>query len=307
MRLAAFLLLICVSLGAPAFGQQAPLVGIRVGNHPTYGRVVLDWPNPVTYRAEEAGDRLVLRFEAPARFDLSAALRLPKNVLSISAIESGVALQAPLGTRFRHYRLGNRVVIDVLDGNQAAAPAAQAAAGQAAAPPTPRRAAAPPPPPPAAPPASPAAAAAAPVPAAAGALLSESAATAVPPEAASQASPIAAASPGGAETPSPPPAAQAPAPAQAAPAPAVVAPPTRARTASLTSQRRDGRSPQAPNAQVAASVAGASAYGAAKDAVGGERMALTGTGYGSAAAQYAFEDEADTEDQAYASSPSQMG
>lgn len=87
MRLAAFLLLICFSLGAPAFGQQAPLVGIRVGNHPTYGRVVLDWPNPVTYRAEEAGDRLVLRFEAPARFDLSAALRLPKNVLSISAFE----------------------------------------------------------------------------------------------------------------------------------------------------------------------------------------------------------------------------
>ena len=134
MRLAAFLLLICVSLGAPAFGQQAPLVGIRVGNHPTYGRVVLDWPNPVTYRAEEAGDRLVLRFEAPARFDLSAALRLPKNVLSISAIESGVALQAPPGTRFRHYRLGNRVVIDVLDGNEAAPSAAEAAAGPAAAP-----------------------------------------------------------------------------------------------------------------------------------------------------------------------------
>ncbi len=221
MRLAAFLLLICFSLGAPAFGQQAPLVGIRVGNHPTYGRVVLDWPNPVTYRAEEAGDRLVLRFEAPARFDLSAALRLPKNVLSISAIESGVALQAPPGTRFRHYRLGNRVVIDVLDGNEAAPSAAEAAAGPAAAPPPPRRAAVPlplPPTPIAEPPRG-----AAPVPAAAGVAPSESAA---PPDAASQASPIAAASPGGAETPSPPPAAPAPAPAPAqAPGPAVVAPP----------------------------------------------------------------------------------
>ena len=105
MRLAAFLLLICFGLSAPAFGQQAALVGIRVGNHPTYGRVVLDWPNPGTYRAEEAGDRLTLRFEAPARFDLSAALRLPKNVIALSAIEGGVALQAPPGTRFRHYRL----------------------------------------------------------------------------------------------------------------------------------------------------------------------------------------------------------
>ncbi len=137
MRLVGALLMIWFALGVPAMAQQAPTVGFRVGNHPTYGRVVMDWPEPVTYRAEEAGNRLTLRFDAPARYDLTGALRLPKNVESLSAIDGGIMLQAPPGTRFRHYRLGNRVVIDVLDGAEAreATPQAGAASPPAAAPP----------------------------------------------------------------------------------------------------------------------------------------------------------------------------
>ena len=137
MRLVGALLMIWLALGVPAMAQQAPTVGFRVGNHPTYGRVVMDWPEPVTYRAEEAGNRLILRFDAPARYDLTGALRLPKNVESLSAVDGGIILQAPPGTRFRHYRLGNRVVIDVLDGAEAreATPQAGAASPPAAAPP----------------------------------------------------------------------------------------------------------------------------------------------------------------------------
>ena len=131
MRLVGALLMIWFAFGVPAMAQQAPTVGFRVGNHPTYGRVVMDWPDPVNYRAEEADRRLILRFDTPARYDLSGALRLPKNVESLSAIEGGIMLQAPSGTRFRHYRLGNRVVIDVLDGAEgsgAAPPVGTAAA-----------------------------------------------------------------------------------------------------------------------------------------------------------------------------------
>ena len=137
MRLVGALLLIWFAFGVPAMAQQAPTVGFRVGSHPTYGRVVMDWPEPVTYRAEEAGNRLILRFDAPARYDLSGALRLPKNVESLSAVDGGIMLQAPPGTRFRHYRLGNRVVIDVLDGAEAreATPPVGAASPPAAAPP----------------------------------------------------------------------------------------------------------------------------------------------------------------------------
>jgi len=155
MRLAGVLLFFWMAFGIPAYAQQAPAVSLRVGNHPTYGRVVMDWPEATTYRAEESGNRLILRFDSPARFDLSAALRLPKNVESLSAVEGGIALQAPPGTRFRHYRLGNRVVIDVLDGDDAT-PAAQNSAGAAPAVAAPARPnAAPPAPPAAAPAASP--------------------------------------------------------------------------------------------------------------------------------------------------------
>ena len=124
MRPAAVLLLFWMAFGIPAYAQQTPAVSLRVGTHPTYGRVVMDWPEAPPYRAEESGNRLILRFDTPARFDLSAALRLPRNVESLSAVDGGIALQAPPGTRFRHYRLGNRIVIDVLDGDEAT-PAAQ--------------------------------------------------------------------------------------------------------------------------------------------------------------------------------------
>ncbi len=160
MRLAGALLMIWIALGVPAFAQQAPAVGLRVGSHPTYGRVVMDWPEATPYRAEEAGNRLILRFDTPAQYDLSGALRLPKNIESISAIDGGILLQARPGTRFRHYRIGNRVVIDVLDGAEAgtaAPPAAQAGVAPPPGAPPPRPAAAPPAapearPPPAAPP-----------------------------------------------------------------------------------------------------------------------------------------------------------
>ena len=33
-----------------------PQVGVRVGNHPGYGRVVFDWPTQTAYQAESSGD-----------------------------------------------------------------------------------------------------------------------------------------------------------------------------------------------------------------------------------------------------------
>lgn len=140
MRLAGALLLIWISLGVPGLAQQAPVVGLRVGSHPSYGRVVMDWPDPVSYRAEEQGNRLILRFDTPARLDLSGALRLPKNIESLSVIEGGLSVQAAPGARFRHFRLGNRLVIDVLDGGASgtAAPATGAGTPPAAATTAPR-------------------------------------------------------------------------------------------------------------------------------------------------------------------------
>lgn len=275
MRLVVALLALWFALGVPAVAQQAPTVGFRVGSHPTYGRVVMDWPEPVTYRAEVAGNRLILRFDAPARYNLSGALRLPKNVESLSAIDGGIMLQAPPGTQFRHYVLGNRVVIDVLDGAEAseatppvgtASPAAPARAagtppaaaatpppaqtGAASPPAAPRPAAAPPatpaarppptapPPREAAPPTSQAATASAPVPSAADvSRAGPGANVAATPPVAPAPSPAPPA-----VSPAPPAAAPAPTPVQAQPAPAarplVVVPPRRTTPVGLLAEGR---------------------------------------------------------------------
>ncbi|MCA3418720.1 MAG: hypothetical protein INF88_07450 [Roseomonas sp.] len=275
MRLAGAFLLFWIALGVPAMAQQAPAVGFRVGDHPTYGRVVMDWPEAVTYRAEEAGNRLILRFDTPARYDLTGALRLPKNVESISAIDGGIMLQAPPGTRFRHYRLGNRVVIDVLDGadtgaaNQPAAADASPATTAAPPRPAPAPAAVPPPvqagaaPPPAAlprpataPPAAPAARPppTAPPPREATPPTSQAATASAPAPPAADVSrpgpgqnagaspPVAPAAPPVSPEVTPPPAAPPPAPAQAQSAPPalplVVVPPRRTTPVGLIAEGR---------------------------------------------------------------------
>lgn len=253
MRLAGALLLIWIAFSVPAFAQQAPVVGLRVGSHPTYGRVVMDWPEPVTYRAEEAGNRLILRFDAPARYDLTGALRLPKNIESLSAIDGGIVLQASPGRRFRHYRLGNRVVIDVLDGAEAntATPTAGAGAAPPPATPPPRPAAAPPavpasrppptapPPREATPPTSQAATASAPAPSVADVSRPGSEPNAGASPQVAQAS----AQPTPAVTPPPPPVIPQPLPAQAqqptpAARPLVVVPPRRTTAVGLLAEGR---------------------------------------------------------------------
>ena len=168
MRPPALALLGLLALTLPAAAQDGPRVPLRVGNHADLGRLVFDWPTRVGYQMQEGEGRVVIRFDAPARIDLAAARRLPRNVLAVEQDGAAVAVRLAPGARPRAFRLGNRVVLDVRDpapGGAAAAPARPAAA-------TPPRDAAPPAPPPAAArpniaaPPVPAGAASAPVPAA---------------------------------------------------------------------------------------------------------------------------------------------
>jgi hypothetical protein len=119
-------------LAAPATAQDR--VGVRVGDHPGFGRVVFDWPGRVEYRVEEAEGRIVLHFASPAAFDLTAARRPVRNLRGVTTDDARAEIATAPGTRPRHFRLGNRVVLDVLD----AAAAPPAASRPAAAPPGPR-------------------------------------------------------------------------------------------------------------------------------------------------------------------------
>lgn len=145
--LAALLLLACLAPMARA--QDAPRVPLRVGTHADHGRLVFDWPRRVGYSLAQEDGRALLRFEEAAALDLSAARRPTRNLLSVTEAEGAIAIAAIPGARLRHFRLGNRIVVDLLDpAPETPAPAAEAAAAG------PARAAAPPP---AAPPQAPAA------------------------------------------------------------------------------------------------------------------------------------------------------
>lgn len=128
---------------APAVG---PLLPVRAGDHPGFGRLVFDWPRNVDYDIAQDGDKLKVTFAAPARIDVAALTpKLPKTVLSLTT-QSGdaglaVAMTVPEGARLRHFRNGPSIVVDVLaDVTEPAADRAmaQSAAKQPAANPEPK-------------------------------------------------------------------------------------------------------------------------------------------------------------------------
>ncbi|MBR0680767.1 hypothetical protein GXW74_09730, partial [Roseomonas eburnea] len=133
-RLVAALLLL-PALAAPVRGQDAPQVPLRGGSHPDHGRLVFDWPSRVAYTAEQEGGRILLRFDAPGRIDLAGVVRPPRNVLGLAQEDGAVVIRVAPEVRLRHFRLGNRVVVDLLDGT----PAGAAASASAVAPPRPPR------------------------------------------------------------------------------------------------------------------------------------------------------------------------
>jgi hypothetical protein len=124
----------------PAAAQDR--VGVRVGDHPGFGRVVFDWPGSVEYRVEEAEGRILVHFASPAAFDLAPARRGARNLRGVTSDGSRAEIAVAPGTRLRHFRLGNRVVLDLLDAarDPAATPAAARPAPPPAALPPPARA-----------------------------------------------------------------------------------------------------------------------------------------------------------------------
>jgi hypothetical protein len=105
-------------LGAFLFASPAPAerVGVRLGEHPGHGRVVLDLASSgLPYRIEEEAGQALVRLGSQTELDLPAPRRPPRNIQGLSAEPDGLRIAIRPGARLRHFRLGNRVVVDVLD------------------------------------------------------------------------------------------------------------------------------------------------------------------------------------------------
>ncbi len=122
----------------PATGAaSAPSALVRTGNHPGFGRVVFELPPGASWTLDRSGDQLIVRFSGA---DLMAGASAPRNVRALTILASAAELSLVPGTQLRSARLGNRLVLDLLD-PAAPGPAASrtAAPGPAAAPASPAR------------------------------------------------------------------------------------------------------------------------------------------------------------------------
>jgi hypothetical protein len=99
----------------------APLLDVRTGKHLGFGRVVFDGAGQATYNVRKSGDRVVVRFDRPARVDLAKLKTiLPHPVSGVTASQArgglSIAFAVPSDARVRHFRDGSKIVVDVLSG-----------------------------------------------------------------------------------------------------------------------------------------------------------------------------------------------
>jgi hypothetical protein len=122
-----FALVLTVAALALANGVAAAQESVRVrgGAHPTFGRLVFDWPAPVGASAKIEGNRLIVNFERPMAGDLSkigGALGdyVKRGSLSADGRTATFELAKPLVIKSQS--AGKAVIVDLAAGKDAAKP-----------------------------------------------------------------------------------------------------------------------------------------------------------------------------------------
>jgi predicted negative regulator of RcsB-dependent stress response len=103
----------------PPATTKYPILAVRAGEHGKYDRLVFDWNKPTKYRIQRVDDRVIIRFDRPAKADLSSLkfMELPyqAGVVDIGD-RDGFALQidVPAGAKIKDNRLDNKVFLDII-------------------------------------------------------------------------------------------------------------------------------------------------------------------------------------------------
>ena len=102
-----------------AWLKRTPIIPVRAGKHPNFGRLVFDWSDEVGYDIERDEDVVRLRFDRPARVDVSRlSSTLPGRVSAASAETTRSAVRVgliiPQGAKIRHFRDGSKVALDII-------------------------------------------------------------------------------------------------------------------------------------------------------------------------------------------------
>ena len=118
-------------------GENLPVIAVRTGRHQGFGRLVFAWPEATGYTITREGAVLTVTFDRRARIDLRLLRRaLPRQVNAAAVRDSAGGLEVMLmvaaDARLRHFRRGDKVVLDIIadaeDGDPQSARAKSAAA-----------------------------------------------------------------------------------------------------------------------------------------------------------------------------------
>jgi len=118
---------------------SADLLDVRVGRHPTFYRLVFDWPTRTDYALEGDQGSQTIAFQSPARIDATGlSRRLPEGVRIRQAATNplDVVIETSPARQLRHFRSGNKVVVDIMGAQRA--PASETAQSRSASPAEPR-------------------------------------------------------------------------------------------------------------------------------------------------------------------------
>lgn len=107
----------CLSVAADAPHDAA---AIRSGDHPGFGRIIIDTNNQARYQLDQNGDHVVVRFTTP--LTLGNPPHLPSNVTEMTTNGAVAELTLSHGALVRPARIAGRVVLDVFDPSDATRP-----------------------------------------------------------------------------------------------------------------------------------------------------------------------------------------
>jgi hypothetical protein len=113
-------ILFALLLTQPVWAQATDRVEIRSGAHPTYDRITFDWPKNVPYQIKREGQQVTVIFAAPANF-AGAVTSGKANLKRLSGAQqergtdsSRFSFTIAANAQLKDFRIGNRVVFDVI-------------------------------------------------------------------------------------------------------------------------------------------------------------------------------------------------
>ena len=100
--------------------ESKPTVQVRFGQHKGFSRLVFDWPVASDYNIDREGNQTKLLFDQQAKIALgplqSERVRNVNDAqFEVQAEGVQVALNIPAAAKLRHFRSGNKVVLDIFD------------------------------------------------------------------------------------------------------------------------------------------------------------------------------------------------